>query len=128
LIIETTLLDRVRNTVGNPTNKEGSTPVAGETMEGGTAAGGAAEESTAAPPKTKSFIEEISEYAGRLYGQAKAGLSRGSQTTEQEATRAKEEVAEGAENAKEEVKEGVETVKEEAIKTKDAAASSWAKG
>lgn len=65
----------------------------------------------------KSFTEKASEYAGRVYGEAKEGLSQNTKSTEKD-----------TENAKEDIKESAEGVKEEAIKTKDAAASSWAKG
>jgi predicted KAP-like P-loop ATPase len=70
------------------------------------------------PEKSTSFVEEISEFAGRVYGQVKSAFSRGSETTEEEADKAEDTAKEGWEDTKKGA-EKVRTAAEEGINNLD---------
>lgn len=54
------------------------------------------------PGKTQSFVEEVAEYAGRLYGSAKSVVKGGAKTTKDEAVKFEESATAGWNKGEEE--------------------------
>lgn len=68
------------------------------------------------PEKSRSFMEEVAEYSGRLYGNVKKTFSKGAETTGQETEKTRKTVATGWTGDSEKPKEGIEVTEEKVEK------------